>query len=133
MCDIDGVILKGLGKTPIMLGNSVKLMKKLLSPLDKQTPSLPFIFLTNGGTTTEQSKIDKMNECLKLNPENGPSVKIEQMIMSHTVFQDESIQKKYKNKTVLIDCSTDDRVKPIAEGYGFKNYITLLELMALYP
>ena len=48
------------------------------------------------------------------------------------MLKDKSIQDQFADKFVLIDGMSADDVM-IAESYGFKKVITVLELMTLYP
>jgi ribonucleotide monophosphatase NagD (HAD superfamily) len=56
LCDIDGVVIRGTGSKPNLIGNSLKTIRKVLST-KRANKKVPFIFLTNGGSETESSKI----------------------------------------------------------------------------
>jgi ribonucleotide monophosphatase NagD (HAD superfamily) len=51
-CDIDGVVLQGAGGAPKLIGNSKKIIRKVLKPV-KNGLKVPFTFLTNGGGYSE--------------------------------------------------------------------------------
>jgi len=108
VCDIDGVVLKGTGKQPTLIGNSKKLMRVILGPVSAKNPAhLPFIFLTNGGTYLEQTKVDGLNTLFELG-QSEQKLNLDHVIVCHTVFGSPEIQAEYKAKTVLVDCGADD-------------------------
>ena len=88
------------------------------------------MFLTNSGRYTEKQKIDKMNEQLNMSKE--ACFTEDQIVQCHTVLNDKSIQDKFGDKFVLVDGVAADDVM-LAESYGFKKVVTVLELVTLYP
>ena len=83
-CDIDGVVLKGAGKNPVLIGNSYKQIRRILAKTKKGKP-VPFTFMTNGGMVTEQTKADKMNELFEL--KDGLKLTTDHINLCHTVYK----------------------------------------------
>ena len=56
------------------------------------------------------------------------------MFLCHTVYGNESIQSRFRGKTVLVEgeSKTCD-LRDLATSCGFQNFITLVELKSLYP
>ena len=56
------------------------------------------------------------------------------MIVCHTVYGSREIQKRFKDKTILVEgyCKKDDEIE-IAMSYGFTSVVSLAELMCVYP
>ena len=83
-CDIDGVVLEGTGVVPTLIGNSGKMIRRILAPT-ALGPALPFTFMTNGGMVTEQTKCDKLNKLFELT-EQEPSLTVENINLCHTIL-----------------------------------------------
>jgi hypothetical protein len=64
--------------------------------------------------------------------EEGSGLIKDHMYMCTTPLQDEKYMRKYADKFVLVDGFSADDVG-LANGYGYKKAVSLLELMALYP
>ena len=126
--DIDGVVIRG--QTPVQ--GAKESLERVLAGLDihGQKKELPFMFLTNGGHYTEQQKADKMNASIGI--DKDLELTADQIVQCHTVLKDKSIQGRFGDKFVLVDGIAADDVK-IAESYGFKKVVTVLELLTLYP
>ena len=75
--------------------------------------------------------MNKLNEIIFGEKESGP-LKLDHLIMSHTVFEDELLLNRYRNKFVLVESSAPNCVE-IVQNYGYKKIISLKELMVLYP
>ena len=91
-CDIDGVVLKGIGSNPILIGNSHKSIRRVLAPVSGGAmPSIPFTFMTNGGAVTEQAKCDSLNKLFGLDCRKEPALTHSNVNVCHTVFGSEQI------------------------------------------
>jgi hypothetical protein len=121
-CDIDGVVLKGIGANPILIGNSHKSIRRVLAPVrGGSLPSLPFTFMTNGGAVTEQAKCDSLNKLFGLDAKKEPALTNAHVNVCHTVFGSEQIQSEFADKFVLVDssCKTGSSEVELAMTYGF--------------
>ena len=124
--DIDGVLVRG--SNPI--DRSREGLIRLFQPLESGK-TIPFTCLTNGGGSTEKKKVAKLNKQLQLTSRTGQLTEKE-LIQSHTVFSDPSFLEKYQDKWILVEGLGYEDVK-IAESYGYKKAISLMEVMSLYP
>eukprot|EP01036_Dinobryon_divergens_P029104 gene29104-38166_t len=101
--DIDGVILRG---SKIIQGASESIRKL-------ENKKIPFIFITNGGGTSEKDKAAYLSKKLDIN------IREDQILLSHTPYR--SLVESFKEEKVLIlgkkNCFS------VAKEYGFNNII----------
>lgn len=111
--DIDGVLLRG--------GLVLPGAKKALELLNIKR--IPWILLTNGGGKLEKDRVAELSQKL--------SVRIEekQFLQSHTPFRD------FVGNTdrILAVGGRQDRVKEIAQNYGFKDVVIPREVAGTVP
>lgn len=80
----------------------------------------PFLFLTNGGGSTEASRADYLSTLLQ------HRIAPEQVIMAHTPMKE--LLPKYAQATVLI-CGRGESLQA-AQNYGFRRALSPLQLAA---
>ncbi|KAJ7594670.1 HAD-like domain-containing protein [Mycena floridula] len=118
--DIDGVLLRGEHVLPEA--------KRALAMLDGNNPfriKIPFLLMTNGGGTTEKER------CEKLTRQLGFQIDPRQYIQSHTILK--QFAHKYDNDHVLVLGGRRNKVREVAESYGFKNVYTPLDVLRWNP
>lgn len=87
--------------------------------------------MTNGGGCTEKQKADELNYKLGFKADDESRIREEHVILCTTIFNDAAFS-KYKESFVLVESFSRDDGE-LAASYGFKKYITVVELCALYP
>ncbi|KAK6377180.1 hypothetical protein LTR64_000560 [Lithohypha guttulata] len=107
--DIDGVLIRGGEVIP----EAIDAMK-LLNGQNTYNVKVPYIFVTNGGGKTEEERCIQLSQQLQMEVSPG------QFICGHTPMRE--LAEKYK--TVLIVGGEGDKVRRVAQGYGFKDVIT---------
>lgn len=60
----------------------------------------------------------------------GPKLTADHLFMCSTILKSDHFQKRFSDKWVLIDGYSNDEVA-LAESYGFKKVISLMELLSL--
>ncbi|EDR08897.1 uncharacterized protein LACBIDRAFT_159819, partial [Laccaria bicolor S238N-H82] len=118
--DIDGVLLRGEDVLPAA--------KRALRTLEGDNPfkkKIPYILLTNGGGVSEEER------CKKLSSQLGVTINQRQYIQAHTIIKKSA--HKYANKPVLVLGGKLDKVRKVAESYGFKKAYTTLDVLAWNP
>lgn len=118
--DIDGVLLRG--------PNTIPAARRALAMLEGANPTgrkIPYILLTNGGGTSEQAR------CQKLTDQLGFKIDPHQFVQSHTILK--SVVHRYTDSPVLVLGGRNDDVRKVAEGYGFKQAYTTLDVLAWNP
>ncbi|KAF3058111.1 putative CDP-alcohol phosphatidyltransferase class-I family protein C22A12.08c [Daldinia childiae] len=113
--DIDGVFIRGEKLIP-GARETIRLLQRRKDP---------FIFLTNGGGHTEQSRVEKLGQRL------GLTLDVEQFVQSHTPYYD--LVPEYGDKTVLVLGAQGDQIRDLAHKYGFKKVLTSSDIMAERP
>ncbi|CEP21650.1 PPS2 [Cyberlindnera jadinii] len=116
--DIDGVIVRGPETIP-----EAKEALKLLNGANKYHIKVPYIFVTNGGGRSESAR------CKELSDRLGITVTEDQVIQGHTPMKD--LVDVYD--TVLVVGGVGDACRKVAEGYGFKQVVTPLDIMKWNP
>ncbi|OBZ66089.1 putative CDP-alcohol phosphatidyltransferase class-I family protein C22A12.08c [Grifola frondosa] len=116
----DGVLLRGPEVLPAT--------RRALAILEGANPmgiKIPYILLTNGGGVGEEVRSQRLSEKL------GVPIHSSQIIQAHTVLK--SIAAKYANDPVLVLGGKLDEIRQVAEGYGFKQAFTPLDVLAWNP
>eukprot|EP01135_Chromosphaera_perkinsii_P006852 Nk52_evm7s621 gene=Nk52_evmTU7s621 len=114
--DIDGVLIRG----SLILPEAKEAFRRLVYP--DGTPKVPFVFVTNGGGTTEQKKASQLSKWLEV------PVHPRQVVLSHSPM---AMMTEYFNKHCLLLGQGD--LKTIAGNYGFTNTVTFEEFCESYP
>ncbi|EAU91552.2 hypothetical protein CC1G_02041 [Coprinopsis cinerea okayama7 len=118
--DIDGVLIRGPNVLPAA--------KKALNTLQGDNPfrmKIPYILLTNGGGVTEAERSQRLSAQL------GVPIAESQYIQAHTILKKHA--KQYANKPVLVLGGKLDKVRKVAEHYGFQKVYTTLDVLAWNP
>jgi HAD superfamily hydrolase (TIGR01456 family) len=113
VCDIDGVLLRG----STVLPGAAESLRKL------QDQNLPFVFVTNGGGKLEADKAAELTEKL------GLTIQPDQIVLSHTPFQDYVAQ--YGDKNVLV--IGNSKCCDVARTYGFTRPISPVVVCSKWP
>jgi HAD superfamily hydrolase (TIGR01456 family) len=116
--DIDGVIVRGPETIP-----EAKEAMKLLNGDNKYNIKVPYIFVTNGGGRSEKARCKELSERLDVD------VTEDQVIQGHTPMKD----LVDIHKTVLVVGGVGDACRNVAEGYGFEQVVTPLDIMKWNP
>ena len=87
--DIDGVVIKGTGSSPTVIGGAKKEVERVLT-YSKGGCNIPFVFLTNGGSVTEQAKVDGLNKYFEYSERETKLTK-EHILLCHTVFRSKKV------------------------------------------
>lgn len=111
--DIDGVLLRGSKVLDITPAALKRINEK----------KIPHIFMTNGGSMTEQKKAEDLTKKF------GVPVSPEQVLLSHTPMK--KLAEKYGDKKVLVLGANN--YLEVAAAYGFKNVVTGAEIHAMTP
>ena len=111
--DIDGVVYR----SKRMIEGSAEAIAQL------KRLGIPFLFMTNGGGQTEESKAKELTKII------GVDITPEQCIMSHTPMQ--LMAAHYKEDTVLI--GGPPSCVEVAKSYGFNKAIGILEYQRQHP
>ncbi|KIK68923.1 hypothetical protein GYMLUDRAFT_91330 [Collybiopsis luxurians FD-317 M1] len=99
--------------------------KSALRILNGENPfnaSIPYILLTNGGGYTEEERAHKLSSRL------GVKISSTQIIQAHTILKDYA--KDYADKAVLCLGGTGDKMRKVAESYGFRKAYTTTDVLA---
>lgn len=89
---------------------------------------IPFILLTNGGGKHETARV------LELSKKLGVPLSEENFIQSHTPFKQlVNGANGLKDKTILVTGGEGDKVRKVAEQYGFKNVVTPGDILMAQP
>ncbi|KAI0766854.1 HAD hydrolase [Trametes elegans] len=118
--DIDGVLLRG--------PHTIPAARRALNMLNGANPmgvKIPFILLTNGGGVGEEARRRKLSSQL------GVELHSNQIVQAHTILK--SVVHKYGDEHVLVLGGRNDEIRKVAEGYGFKNVYTSLDVLAWKP
>ncbi|GMM36886.1 hypothetical protein DASC09_042110 [Saccharomycopsis crataegensis] len=116
--DIDGVIVKGPDTIP-----QARDALKMLNGANPYNIKVPYIFVTNGGGRSEKARSEELSKRL------GVKIEENQVIQGHTPMKD--LVSKFK--TVLVIGGVGDACRKVAEGYGFQDVVTPLDIMKWKP
>lgn len=113
--DMDGVLVNGNEPVP----GAQETLARL------QHDNVPFIFLTNSGGVMEKANVDKLASRL-----GNISFEESQCIQSHTPFR--ALVDEYKDKTILVIGGHGDKIREVAQEYGFGHVLTTSDIVAQY-
>lgn len=116
--DIDGVLLNGPNTIP-----QAPSAIRMLNGDNKYRIHVPYIFVTNGGGKPEVERAENLSQRL------GCDISVDQIIQGHTPMR--MLCDTYEN--VLVVGGEGDTCRKIAEGYGFHNVYTPLDIMYWDP
>ncbi|KAG2419470.1 hypothetical protein HFD88_004266 [Aspergillus terreus] len=116
--DIDGVLAHG--NEPI---EEAKEALKMLNGDNELGIKIPYILLTNGGGKTEAARCEQLSEILEV------PISTDQFIQSHTPMQ--ALAEYYE--TVLVCGGEGQKIREVAENYGFKNVVHPKDILAWDP
>ncbi|KAA8648660.1 hypothetical protein EYZ11_010817 [Aspergillus tanneri] len=116
--DIDGVLAHG--NEPI---EEAKEALKMLNGDNELGIKIPYILLTNGGGKTEEARCQQLSEILEV------PISTDQFIQSHTPMQ--ALSEYYD--TVLVCGGEGQKIREVAENYGFKNVVHPKDILAWDP
>ncbi|KAL5363183.1 HAD-like domain-containing protein [Aspergillus floccosus] len=116
--DIDGVLAHG--NEPI---EEAKEALKMLNGDNELGIKIPYILLTNGGGKTESARCEQLSEILEV------PISTDQFIQSHTPMQ--ALAEYYE--TVLVCGGEGQKIREVAENYGFKNVVHPKDILAWDP
>jgi HAD superfamily hydrolase (TIGR01456 family) len=113
--DVDGVLV---------LGNQV--VPEAPAALQRlRAEGVPYLFMTNGGGTTEAKKAAALAEKF------GVDVEPEQVVMCHTPMQ--ALAREYGDRRVLVCGKHYGALSEICASYGFRRVVTAEELHRQNP
>ncbi|KAI0047551.1 HAD hydrolase [Auriscalpium vulgare] len=118
--DIDGVLLRGTKVLPEA--------KRALASLDGANAlgvKIPYILMTNGGGVGEDERSARLTKQL------GVPITPANLIQAHTILK--SHAHEYADKNVLVLGGRRDVLRKVAEGYGFRNVYTTLDVKSWNP
>ncbi|KAF9787753.1 HAD hydrolase [Thelephora terrestris] len=122
--DIDGVLLRG--ETVLEPTRNAFRILHGENPFNRK---IPYIFLTNGGGVSEETR------CLNLSRQLGFDIPINRYIQSHTILK--SIAHRFHDKHVLVLGGRGNTLKSVAHSYGFRKVYNPLDILAwnhaIYP
>ncbi|GKZ32481.1 hypothetical protein AbraIFM66950_001934 [Aspergillus brasiliensis] len=116
--DIDGVLAHGNEAIP-----EAKEALQMLNGDNELGIKIPYILLTNGGGKPEDDRCAQLTEVL------GCPISTDQFIQSHTPMQ--ALAEYYE--TVLVCGGEGQKIRKVAENYGFKNVIHPKDILAWDP
>ncbi|KAI9369183.1 HAD-like domain-containing protein [Aspergillus egyptiacus] len=116
--DIDGVLAHGNEAIP-----EAKEALRMLNGDNELGIKIPYILLTNGGGKTEAARCQQLSEVL------GCPISTDQFIQSHTPMQ---ALTEY-HQTVLVCGGEGQKIREVAENYGFENVIHPKDIQAWDP
>ncbi|PWY80573.1 HAD-superfamily hydrolase [Aspergillus heteromorphus CBS 117.55] len=116
--DIDGVLAHGNHAIP-----QAKEALKMLNGDNELGIKIPYILLTNGGGKTEEARCQQLTEVLDC------PISTDQFIQSHTPMQ--ALAEYYE--TVLVLGGEGQKIREVAENYGFKNVVHPKDILAWDP
>ena len=114
--DIDGVLIRG--------GEPLPGAKAALEFLQRQ--KIPFIFLTNGGGMTEKDHVALHGGRLSMT-----NLSEHQFVQSHSPFQD--LVPSLKDKNILILGGVGNKIREVAQSYGFNLVLTSSDICKADP
>lgn len=116
--DIDGIFQMGTPK-------DVRGATDAIVNLHKE--KVPLYLLSNSGGISEKQEAQMLSSKLniKLNPKS--------VILSHTPLAAPEMVDYYSDKVVLTAGPTEKICRNLAEEYGYKQYVSLLEFLCIYP
>lgn len=117
--DIDGVLVKGPETIP-----QAPAAIQMLNGKNKYNIRVPYIFVTNGGGKTEETRCEDLSKRL------GVEVKPDQFIQGHTPMKDLD---RIKDKTVLVVGGIGEACRIVAENYGFTDVVTPGDILKWNP
>jgi ribonucleotide monophosphatase NagD (HAD superfamily) len=88
---------------------------------------VPLYLLTNAGSITEKRETEIINSKLNSN------FAVENVMLCHTPLGSPEMVDFYKDKVVLTAAPNEHSCGEIAEAYGYKHWISLLEYNCIYP
>ncbi|KAL2649562.1 hypothetical protein R1flu_017690 [Riccia fluitans] len=110
--DIDGVLLRG----GLPIGGALGALRRLYDdPANPAKLRIPYIFLTNGGGSTEASKAIELSEQLDV------PVLPDQVLLGHTPFR--KLADKFKNQRVLAIGRCEPDI--VLRNYGFQHVVNI--------
>lgn len=118
--DIDGTLTRGSLAIPEASSALAYLQRK----------NVPFILLTNAGSSTEAAKASAISEILKV------PLSPDQVVQGHTPFSalvDGPEQFRHKPVLVIGSDPTGDKARIVAKSYGFEQVITPSDILAAFP
>ncbi|KZP18676.1 HAD-superfamily hydrolase [Athelia psychrophila] len=115
--DIDGVLVRGEDVIP-----EARRALAMLEGDNRFNMKIPYILLTNGGGMSEELRCEKLSQKL------GTEIKPSQFLQAHTIFK--AMAHKYADTPVLVIGGKNDVLRKVAEGYGFKQAYTTLDVLA---
>ncbi|KAH6914224.1 HAD-like domain-containing protein [Coprinopsis sp. MPI-PUGE-AT-0042] len=118
--DIDGVLIRGPNVLP-----SAQEALKTLQGNNRFGMKIPYILLTNGGGVSEAERSERLTRKL------GVPIKESQYIQAHTILKNHA--REYADKPVLVLGGKLDKVRKVAESYGFQKVYTSLDILAWNP
>ena len=129
ICDIDGLLFRGIHLIPRVLETFQALRQKPLNllyksnvfPLNKQ---LPLVLLTNGGVTLPEKKLFKYNQTFSLE-RDFHKLKSENLVLNYSPLT-EDLQEKKRDLWLITGMG---EISEIARYCGFSHTITLDSLM----
>ena len=100
-------------------------MQRGINNLQKE--KIPLYITSNAGGISEKQETQMLSSKLnvKVNPKS--------VILSHTPLGAAEMVDYYSDKVVLTAGPTEESCRNIAEEYGYKQYISLLEFLCIYP
>ena len=115
--DIDGVVFSGKAA----IEGSEAAIRHL------QEVKIPFVFMTNGGGTTEAAKARQLSSRM---PNLLEPIRPEQVILAHTPMRD--LVPRYAGRPVLI-AGPDHTAVEAARGYGFDGAVGIRDVQRAHP
>ncbi|KAF8583910.1 HAD-superfamily hydrolase [Ramaria rubella] len=115
--DIDGVLLQGPSALP-----AGKRALEILEGRNASGLKIPYILVTNGGGHSEEKRCEKLTEQL------GIKISTTQLVQAHTILRQMASQRP--EAPVLVLGGVKDRVRKVAESYGFRNVYIPLDILA---
>ena len=129
LCDIDGLLLRGIKPIPRVLETFRALRTKPLDLLFKnqsfpKEKLIPLVLLTNGGVTVPEKKVEKYNKLFSLNSDLH-KLRSENFVLNYSPLTEDLTERK-KDLWMIIGMG---EISEIAEYCGFSNTITLGSLL----
>ncbi|KAK2629018.1 hypothetical protein QTJ16_002121 [Diplocarpon rosae] len=113
--DIDGVLVRSKEALP----GATETLQML------QQRNIPFIFLTNGGGSTEKHHVSLLAQRLGM-----PSLHERQFVQSHSPFH--GLVPEFQDKNILVLGGVGDSIRNVAEAYGFRKVITSADIVKTF-
>ncbi|KAF8342349.1 HAD-like domain-containing protein [Cantharellus anzutake] len=122
----DGVILCGKKVIP-----STYRALDILYGRNPWNKGIPFIFITNGGGTSEDDRAQVLSRLL------SRDIKPSQILQSHTVMKgyvgNDSGPDNLRDEQILVLGGVLDELRHVAKNYGFRNVYTTQDILAWNP